>query len=295
MSKKFAYLFAFLAMVAPSINGKANGYTPMIEVGSGVSTGVTSEGLVGADILVHVGFSLWDSDMLDPTGGGAFGPTGFYLVKIRGDAQFATSGGPNTFSYMDVSIVPLGVDIVIQDMGDRLVVAGLQLLPVNLNRNVYIDNEFGARVHLIGAHVGSQWNISENFAFYADLSAKLLGYKMRMHLNDALSNFHGASIAELGLELGTLIQIGQVDLRLFAGVGSDVALGSANGSFAASFDPTVYAGLAVDISEVIRKALPWVGGLEFFVKGAYTHAIETGSNDFSQGSGVLLGGFTIRF
>ncbi|HTL11600.1 MAG TPA: hypothetical protein VL588_03885 [Bdellovibrionota bacterium] len=294
MSKLFSFAAAMAVALGVQPAFAGTHYTPMIEVGGGAASGITPEGLSEADLLVHVGFSAYDQGTVDTQGGGGFGPLGFYIVKIKADAQFNVHSWDQNPTYLDVSITPIGEQLQVSNVGDHLVVLGLDLLPVDLTRNVYIDNMFGAQVHILGAHLGNQWNISDKFAFYADITGKLLGYKFRMHVNNALDNFNGASIADLGVQVGMLMKFGEVHMRLFGGVDSDIALGAAHGDFGVSLDPTAYGGLAVDLGDLIHKALPWVNGMEFFVKAAYTAAIDS-ANDESVGSAVFLGGFTIRF
>src|SRR5690606_37806094 len=136
---------------------------------------------------------------------------------------------------------------IVADSEASVTMFGAEALPMELSRNVYVDNQLSLKVHVVGARLGNRYVVNKNVSFYTELVGKVLGYRMRQHLDESLGGFSGVSVGELGAEFGAAFQLGEVALRIFVGGDADLALGGSGGKFAVHSDLGAYAGLALDI------------------------------------------------
>jgi hypothetical protein len=260
-----------------------NGYRTrhMIEVGSGVESAMT-EG--GVNVLLRVGYGYSRiAESSQP--GEILGPEQLIWAHFTGDFAFdPTASGGNALPYADVRFIPVENSLsIIRDNGDAIL-GSLQLLPIEVKRDIRIDREAAVSVSVVGIQVGTVRYQQDKIALFAQVAADLVGYKAAIRIND-MGSFHGFRLIDLGAEGGVAFMINEnFTIRIALGGSADLNFGGNVGrGFAVQSDLNAYLALRADIAKF----------LQIFFKVGYGAACDNGFG--CEGVPQIMAGITITF
>ncbi len=255
----------------------------MIEVGTGM------EGAIGKDsfgILLRVGYS-YNRIAEDSLPGEVTGPEQLIWAHFSGDFSISPWGGPNgSLPYMNIHFTPVKNSLeIIRDNGDSIM-GELRALPIEIKRDIRIDQNAMVKVSLAGVQFGLTSFKSDQIALIAQVAADLLGYKMSSYVSDR-GTFHGGHVGGITAEGGAAFLINEDFLiRVVLGGEADLNLGgNSGGGFAVNSDLAAYLAIKADIYRFIQV----------FLKLTYFGNCNSADTHGCDGAAQLLGGVTVLF
>jgi len=255
----------------------------MIEVGTGM------EGAIGKDsfgILLRVGYS-YNRLAEDSLPGEITGPEQLIWAHFSGDFSISPWGDPNAgLPYMNIHFTPVKNSLeIIRDNGDAIM-GELRALPIQIKRDIRIDQNAMVKVSLAGVQFGLTRFQSDQMALIAQVAVDLLGYKMSSYVSER-GAFHGGHIGGIAAEGGAAYLVNEDFLvRLVIGGEADLNLGgNQGGGFAVNSDLAAYVALKADLYRF----------LQLFLKLTYFGNCNSANSYGCDGAAQLIGGITVLF
>ncbi len=287
--RKVGVLFSVLtAVIVPSMHlsfadegSSGSRLTPMIEVGGGTEASLTSGGM---NVLLRVGFGLRHTpESGEP--GDVLGPEQLIWAHVNGDFAISPTGEGGGLPFMDINFIPVHNQLSVISENGNSVMGDLQLLPINVGRDIRLDEAVTVQVAVVGVKFGIVRVQNEHVALFAQMAANALGYKMASHVS-GLGTFHGVHLLDLGAEGGVAFTINDnFMIRLVVGASADIALGgNVGGGFSAYSDMRAYAAIRVDIAQFIQ----------LFAQVSMGGAWDSGNSSFN-GYPQFMAGITFIF
>jgi hypothetical protein len=135
--------------------------------------------------------------------------------------------------------------------GQRLVI---NLLPSGIHRDARIGRDFGIRVSLAGLELGATTLINDDIAFFLQVAAELLGWKM-IRQDQNYGTRQAFRLAGLNAEAGLAFKVAsQFIVRIGIGGSADFNMGGGTHGFAIQSDQEAYARLAISLSRFVQIA-----------------------------------------
>ncbi|MCC7443024.1 MAG: hypothetical protein IT285_15430 [Bdellovibrionales bacterium] len=265
----------------------SNPLSPMIEVGAGGETQGN-----GVNVLLHVNVGVRRTvEEGDPDDILVISEQQMW-AHMSGDVSFNVSGnGQTVVPYMDIRFVPWEDTVTVGNSEDGLMLSGtLELVPIEIGRNVALDQNVVVQVSVIGVQFRkdlAHWDdvtALGNVTLFAQVAADALGYKVVDHVAATAGTFHGFHLLGLSGAVGANFEISDnFNVRLEIGANADVNFGANNG-FAIQSDMGAYAAVRFTIAKFI----------ELFVMGRYQAQCEAFGSG-CQGAPQLMFGATFYF
>jgi hypothetical protein len=239
---------ALMACLAVAPQAKAVD-SHLFEIGTGMESAL-SEG--GVNVLLRFGYGysrMQDETDPDPI----MGPEQLVWAHISGDLAIdPTATGAAALPMIDIRIIPVHNSLsIIRDNGDA-VFADLQVLPMNVGRDIRLDQNVSFKVSVVGLQVGLVQYKTDQIALFAQVAADALGYKLVDMVSDA-GMYHGGRVLGTALEGGAQFTITEnFSIRIALGGSADLNLGTLNSAFAVQSDLDAYLAVRADIARFIQ-------------------------------------------